>query len=132
MVSSPKDYQSDNHSIVQYKHSPNLEKKTLCFYVVCFLMISFNPPDQLSHNHGAVLKPVKLGTIKLHIVHNKNSWTAPSIKLDKCHIFRSEAESKEKHGVWDPMPELTITSPSAHSRADSNTFTMDNPMPEST
>ncbi len=22
-----------------------------------------------------------------------------------------EAESKEKHGVWDPMPELTITSP---------------------
>ncbi len=22
-----------------------------------------------------------------------------------------EAESKEKHGVWEPMPELTITSP---------------------
>ncbi len=35
----------------------------------------------------------------------------------------SEAESKEKHGVWDPMP---------HSRVDSNIFTMCNHMPEST
>jgi hypothetical protein len=45
-----------------------------------------------------------------------------------------EAESKEKHGVWDPMPELTITSPYVHSRVDYNAFTMDigNPMPEST
>jgi hypothetical protein len=25
----------------------------------------------------------------------------------------TEAESKEKHGVWDPLPELTITSPYA-------------------
>ncbi len=31
-----------------------------------------------------------------------------------------------------PMPELTITSPYVHSRVDSNTFTMANPMPEST
>ncbi len=44
----------------------------------------------------------------------------------------TEAESKEKHGVWDPMPELTITSPYVHSRVDSNTFTIGNPMPEST
>jgi hypothetical protein len=44
----------------------------------------------------------------------------------------SEAESKGKHGVLDPMPELTITSPYVHSRVDSNTFTMDNPLPEST
>ncbi len=42
----------------------------------------------------------------------------------------TEAESKEKHGVWDPMPELT--SPYIHSRDDSNTLTMGNPMPEST
>jgi hypothetical protein len=35
-------------------------------------------------------------------------------------------------GVWDPMPELTITSPYVHSRFDSNTFTMGNPVPEST
>jgi hypothetical protein len=40
----------------------------------------------------------------------------------------SEAQSKEKHGVRDPMPELTITSSYVHS----NTFTMGNPMPEST
>jgi hypothetical protein len=45
---------------------------------------------------------------------------------------KSEAESKEKHGVWDPMPGLTITSPYVHSRVDSSTFTMDNPMPELT
>jgi hypothetical protein len=38
----------------------------------------------------------------------------------------SEAESKEKLGVWDPMPELTVA------RVDSITFTMGNPMPEST
>jgi hypothetical protein len=43
-----------------------------------------------------------------------------------------EAESNEKHGVWGPMPELTIPSPYVHSRVNSNTFTMGNPMPEST
>jgi hypothetical protein len=37
--------------------------------------------------------------------------------------FKTEAESKEKHGVWDPMLELTMTSPYVHSRVDSNTFT---------
>ncbi len=40
-----------------------------------------------------------------------------------------EAESKEKHGVWDPMPELSITSPYVDSRFDSNPFTMGNPPP---
>ncbi len=30
------------------------------------------------------------------------------------------------------MPELTITSPYVHSKVDSNTFTMGNPMSEST
>ncbi len=44
----------------------------------------------------------------------------------------SEAESKEKHGVWDPMPEMTITSPYVQSRVDSKTFTIGNPMPKST
>ncbi len=42
----------------------------------------------------------------------------------------TEAESKEKHGLCDPMPELTITSPYVHSGVDSTTFTTDNPMPE--
>ncbi len=35
----------------------------------------------------------------------------------------TEAESKEKHGVWDSMPELTITSPSVLSKGDTNTLT---------
>ncbi len=41
-----------------------------------------------------------------------------------------EAESKEKHGVWDPMQKLTITSP----YVDSNTCTMGigNSLPELT
>ncbi len=41
--------------------------------------------------------------------------------------YTCEAESKGKHGVWDPMPGLTVTSP----YADSNTCNMGNPMPES-
>ena len=37
-------------------------------------------------------------------------------------VLASEAESKEKHGVLDPMPELTKTSPYVRSRVDYNTF----------
>jgi hypothetical protein len=42
----------------------------------------------------------------------------------------SEAESKETHGVWDPMTEFTynLTLLYVHSKVDSNTFTMGNPM----
>ncbi len=32
-----------------------------------------------------------------------------------------EAESKEKHGVWNPLPKLTITSPYVHSRVSTPT-----------
>ena len=39
---------------------------------------------------------------------------------------QTEAESKEKHGVWDSMPELIKTLPYVHSRVDANTFTMGN------
>ncbi len=35
-----------------------------------------------------------------------------------------EDESKEEHGVRNPMPRLTITSPYIQSRVDSNTFTI--------
>jgi hypothetical protein len=28
---------------------------------------------------------------------------------EQSGIARAEAESKEKHSVWDPMPESTIT-----------------------
>jgi hypothetical protein len=34
--------------------------------------------------------------------------------------IQPEAGFKEKHGVWGPMPELTITSLYFHSRVDSN------------
>jgi hypothetical protein len=36
----------------------------------------------------------------------------------------TEAETKEKHGVWDPRQELIITSTYVYSRVDSNKFTM--------
>ncbi len=51
-----------------------------------------------------------------------------------CYYLWSKVrgESKEKHSVCDPMPELIITSSYVHSRADSNTFTMGNPLPGST
>jgi hypothetical protein len=41
-------------------------------------------------------------------------------------------KSKEKHGVWDPLPLLTKTSPYVDSRVGYNIFNMDNPLPEST
>ncbi len=56
----------------------------------------------------------------------KKSPLCSIITISTC---TPEVESKEKHGVWDPMPDLTITSPYVHSRVDSNTFTMGNPMP---
>jgi hypothetical protein len=60
----------------------------------------------------------------------------PIVVLEKITAGRAEAEFKEKHGVWDPVSELSITSPYVHSRVESNTFTSArvdlNPMPEST
>jgi hypothetical protein len=53
-------------------------------------------------------------------------------KYLSSRVSFSEAESIENMGVWDPMPELTITSPYVHSKVDSNTYIMGNPMPEST
>ncbi len=41
----------------------------------------------------------------------------------------TEAKSKEKHGIWDPMPEWPIISPYDHSRVDSSRFTIGDPMP---
>ncbi len=54
----------------------------------------------------------------------QNHWTL----LRSISTVRAcpEAESKEKRGVWDLMPDLTITSPYVHSRVDSNTFIMGN------
>jgi len=52
-----------------------------------------------------------------------------SVGVRNC---QSWGRIEKKHGVWDPMPELTITSSYVHSRVDSNTFTITNPMPEST
>ncbi len=43
-----------------------------------------------------------------------------------------QAKSKDKHGALDPYAELTMTSPYVYYRVDSYTFTMGNPMPEST
>ena len=47
------------------------------------------------------------------------------------YIQRPNPKKNMVYG-WDPMPELTITSPYVDSIVDSNTFTMGNPMTEST
>jgi len=44
----------------------------------------------------------------------------------------SRRVSLQEHGVWGLMPELTKPSSYVDSRVDSSTFTMGNPMPEST
>ncbi len=48
--------------------------------------------------------------------------------LHRGHIQRKLT----KNGVWNPTLEFNITSPYVHSRVDSHSFTMGNPMPEST
>ncbi len=57
-------------------------------------------------------------------------------KVPKCpflYMNAYAAESKEKHGVWAYAGvDYCITSPYVHSRVDYDTFTMGNPMPEST
>ncbi len=63
---------------------------------------------------------------KLHLAYFLD-WP-PITQLGWC----PEAESREKHGGWDPIPEVTFTSPYFHSRVDSNTFFMGNSKPEST
>ncbi len=60
--------------------------------------------------------------------------TKSKIRSAYWRVPSTEAESKEKHGVWDPYAgvDCNLTSPYIHSRAESNTFTMGNPMPDST
>ncbi len=48
---------------------------------------------------------------------------SPVFYQNQTHTSHSQCNPK-KHGVWDPMPELTITSRYIHSRVDSNKLTM--------
>ncbi len=52
-----------------------------------------------------------------------NAARKKTICLGYFPTREAEAESKEKHGVWDPMPLLTITSPHLQSIPDYSTFT---------
>ncbi len=53
------------------------------------------------------------------------------MRLQNMRIIHKISETlfKEKHGILDPMPELTITSRYVDSRVGSNTFNMGNPIP---
>jgi hypothetical protein len=55
------------------------------------------------------------------IIHGRMLNSKLQVYEHCCRIQR------KKNGVWEPMPELTITSPYVHSIVDSNTFTMGNP-----
>ncbi len=50
-------------------------------------------------------------------------WDVLSL-YKKIHTLRYWGRIQRKTGVWDPMPELTITTPYVHSPVDFNTFTM--------
>ena len=71
--------------------------------------------------------------------HSITKLSDPILHLinTKSKIY-TEAKSKEKHGVWDPMPELTITSPYVYFRLQHIYYGQPyaivelNPMPEST
>jgi hypothetical protein len=69
----------------------------------------------------------------LSLLHfSASHFSRPFNPFMRGSAVSKEAESTEKHGGWDPMPEFTITSPYVDSSVDSNTFTTGNPMPEST
>ncbi len=40
----------------------------------------------------------------------RKNWLLPALTLF-LQLTKAEAESKEKHGAWGPIPELTTTSP---------------------
>jgi hypothetical protein len=66
--------------------------------------------------------PVILQEPKIKIRQGKKQPLARLCITDDKKDNQSEAESKEKQRVWDPRPELTITS----TYVDSYTCTMDN------
>jgi hypothetical protein len=91
--------------------------------------ISKNPADPIMEDIRNQIRtnPADLVTADIRRQHLRK----PSDSSNHVSVFleiHSEAESKEKHGVCDPTPELT--SPYIHSRVDYNTFTIGNPMPE--
>ncbi len=69
----------------------------------------------------------EFGLSSLDVSVNSLSSPPPQLTGPPLLFPLSEAESKEKHGVWDPtVVDYNLT------RVDYYTFTMDNPMPEST
>ncbi len=63
---------------------------------------------------------------------SKHIWKFVGNKVWRATRAIPWGRIQKRQGVWDPIPELTTTSPYVHSRVDSNTFIMGNPMPEST
>ncbi len=131
------DKNQTNHALIK-------KTTTVCFeWDRCLVLVIAKIPTALNP-HGSCLAAFvifKIGATKRYVSADLRTkmisrWR-PQIRWilrvsigerDKL-ICTPEAESKEKHGVWDPMPELTKTCPYVHSRVDSNTFTMANPTP---
>ncbi len=91
---------------------------------------SINHSIRNRHSHLQFRTPTEVGPKIPASLYVSKKVVSPIYLLSSLWVeLNSEAESKEKHGVWDPMQELTITSPYVYSRVDSNTFTIGNPMP---
>jgi hypothetical protein len=80
----------------------------------------------IAHMADSKTEPLRRG----HLVHVQPK--KPPFHNLQSEFLQFRGRIQRKHGVWDPMPELTINSHCVHSRLGSNTFTMGNPMPEST
>ncbi len=63
---------------------------------------------------------------ELHTIESARSCYCPR----PVRSISAWGRIQRKLNVWDPMPELTITSPYVHSRVNSSTFNLGNPMPE--
>jgi hypothetical protein len=72
-------------------------------FFFCMLSVKGEAQGQKAHTSSI--------TYTIHVLYNT---VHPRKMSDVRTTIITCADSKEKPGVWDPMPELTITSPYAH------------------
>ncbi len=108
-----------------------IQKKKVFISLKSQCVLSMNLKVQNASNHSILRKTVfqkqvldfhRSSKIECQTSGCQNHWSL--LRSNSTERACPEAESKEKHGVWDLMPELTVTSPYVHSRVDSNTFKM--------
>ncbi len=118
--------------IIKYFFSRNVMYIQYKFFYLILLHINCTEYKELEHQNSqweSATPSISLFLSNLLLI--KCCWTS---EIDNIFLLQpaqcTETVFREKHGAWDPMPELTITSPDV----DSSTCTdgqLDNPMPQS-